>query len=532
MATPEQHEEIIKGLRVMIHGFVTKGILNCSEMDILNNKLSPEKDELFLSFGINLRVAIMCCPLDPIIPLVKIESKDVFNDPCFDTLADGFQSGTVKIKLEQDYDVEEFDYSCDIDDESEMKDADFVPDEHDERNLDLNHELNNSVDIDEKQKKKKRGRPKKTLDLGDEYEPLKKMIKRKSSNPSGKAGPNGPIKKQVKNKKKFIPKEDCEECQNLANCERRLRNHCIEAHFFDIVHGLLKDTPGNSKYLTIDTMLQKKESLKNHFEIQIPPPDFTKEDFENSEVKNQVDQYLETDISTKLKIDNLDGIYGRKLCVTCRVPVDSMEELKDHQIKCHRLKFRCPKEKCEFNDLKKGVLFVEFIKHLHFHEQPLPQLAYPHLCLACDYKNAYLENVEKHIKSQGPNHDNKCPRCDLRFSTRVEIVEHMRLMRHEGHRCGFCNEVFDSENQLKGHKPHCKGRNEYVVCSLCGQDINKNKVKRHMVLYHTEDEPKICPHCGNTFRNELHLKEHINSKHKGISNIEEPCSKCGVSVKR
>ena len=86
MANPNEFEEIIKGLRVMINGFVSKGILPCSEMDIIKGKLPPDKILMFLSFGIDLKVAITCFPLDPIIPLVKLESKDgILDTNCINT---------------------------------------------------------------------------------------------------------------------------------------------------------------------------------------------------------------------------------------------------------------------------------------------------------------------------------------------------------------------------------------------------------------------------------------------------------------
>ena len=56
MSNPEHHEEILKGLRVMIHGFRSKGVLTCSEMDIINGKLPSDENELFLSFGIDLKI--------------------------------------------------------------------------------------------------------------------------------------------------------------------------------------------------------------------------------------------------------------------------------------------------------------------------------------------------------------------------------------------------------------------------------------------------------------------------------------------
>ena len=99
MATQVEFEEIVKGLRVMINGFVEKGILPCTELDIMDGKLPPEKYQMFLSFGIDLEVAISCFPMDPIIPLIKLEPNDYIADDNVQTVAN------VEIKTE--YEIEE-----------------------------------------------------------------------------------------------------------------------------------------------------------------------------------------------------------------------------------------------------------------------------------------------------------------------------------------------------------------------------------------------------------------------------------------
>ena len=76
MATYDEHEEIIKALRVMLHNLISKNIIPCTEMDILNDKLTLERYELFMSYGIDLKIAVTCFPMDPIIPLIKLETND------------------------------------------------------------------------------------------------------------------------------------------------------------------------------------------------------------------------------------------------------------------------------------------------------------------------------------------------------------------------------------------------------------------------------------------------------------------------
>ena len=114
MTSPNEFEEIIKGLRVMINGFIRKRILPCSELDILRGKLPPEKNLMFQSFGIDLTVAVTCFPLDPIIPLVKIESKDGILETSF-VDAPIIEDLPIKSETTIDYDdyYEPLDFGCD-----------------------------------------------------------------------------------------------------------------------------------------------------------------------------------------------------------------------------------------------------------------------------------------------------------------------------------------------------------------------------------------------------------------------------------
>ena len=94
-----EHAEIIKGLKVMVYNFIEKGIIPCSALDILNNKLQPERLNLFLSFGVDLRVVLSCIPLEPTVQLFKIEKEP--DPPMVNHLDDSFfEENDVEIKVE------------------------------------------------------------------------------------------------------------------------------------------------------------------------------------------------------------------------------------------------------------------------------------------------------------------------------------------------------------------------------------------------------------------------------------------------
>ena len=512
MATQVEFEEIVKGLRVMINGFVEKGILPCTEVDIIDGKLPPDKYQMFLSFGIDLEVAISCFPMDPIIPLIKLEPNDYIADDNVQTVEN------VEIKTE--YEIEENyadeTYSHDFDDNLDFD----VKDEAKEEKMKINSDENNV-----KLKKKKSN--------DDDWEPPTKVTKK---DPKPKVKKMEKVEKPKKKKversiedhpKNIVIKKDCEMCNELINNPTSLRNHCKEAHCFDMIRGLNAKHKGEiPAYASYERLLQVKEALKDHFEINIPPPDFTKEDYEKYDVKEMVDKYVVTDFSLHLKTD---GENGPLQCKTCNKYVKTVDGHKEHFVQCHNLAFKCPKENCEINKKKTKMPLLDFIRHFHFTimNNPLPQLSYPHRCLACDYSTPYIAYVEKHASSNGPHHDNKCPKCSERFFTRLEMKNHMKSMDHEAVMCGFCKSVFPDDNKLSAHKNYCEKKPKgSVVCDHCGKEVPLSDMKHHIQFWHVDD-PKPCELCGIMCRNETHLKDHIRwHKRKTV-----PCSQCGQLVR-
>ena len=500
MANPNEFEEIIKGLRVMINGFVSKGILPCSEMDIIKGKLPPEKNLMFLSFGIDLKVAITCFPLDPIIPLVKLESKDgILDTNCINTQI--FQDFKIKTEYSSNNDVFDDTITYEYDEKPNTND-------YDESDID-----NCDKPCDD-----------------DDYEPPTKATKKVKIKKLVDAPKIKKLKKEQKpRKRKILRRKNCEECAELADNPTKFRIHYVDIHSFDVIRGL-SIGGGNKKdvqYMRHEKLLEKKEALKNQFDIQIPPPEFTKEEFDTCDVQEIISNCLLTDLSTKVKHDKKGDNF---ICLSCKYQFKSFNEFKEHYIKYHRIKLKCPKENCRHNKEMREMPLVDFVKqHHYFHDHPLPQLNYPHHCLDCEYDTPYIMSVYSHIESNGPFHDNKCPRCDQRFLTRQEKMDHIKLMKHEGWRCGFCSLVFDDENKLTGHKHYCKDKpNKTEVCHICGKDIGMKKMKRHLEIWHQKEEsPKTCEHCGIVFNNDRRLKEHIASAHS----LKKPCEICGKTMR-
>merc|ERR1719323_2871889 len=86
-----------------------------------------------------------------------------------------------------------------------------------------------------------------------------------------------------------------------------------------------------------------------------------------------------------------------------------------------------------------------------------------------------LDKIEAHVKTMGKYHNNKCPKCDLRFSSRSEMAGHVLIEGHQSCVCGWCGQTFQDENKLIVHKKSlCKenpNKANGEICDICGKTV-------------------------------------------------------------
>ena len=514
MATSYEHEEIVKRLRVMIHGLISSGVIPCSERDIIEGRLPFEKDQLFLNFGINLRMAITCFPLDPIIPLVKIDSYyDVGNNP------DEF---ILNLSEEQDPMVIDKDEFLPSSSETQVpmvlvKFQDFDSDsdddfEDDAKNADIKEdamEQESSADDPD----------------SEYYFKANDVIEEDMEADSGGDKENqAPLKSTTRVKK-------CLQCKTDFDTHEEYLIHKNE-HVFSEIYGLRckkKENDGYVSYMSHKILLQKKEELKNHFEIQIPPPDFTRDDLNKCVFEKPLQEYIVSDMATKWT----ECSNGLKKCSACSLRIKDLDALIKHYIKCHYLQFKCPHKGCDF---KYVGHFYKFAKHVLYHTEPLPQLSVQHQCIACNFSHAYIDRVESHIKTMGKFHNSKCPRCPEKFSSRSDYLAHVTSQKHEVSVCGHCGETFEHENKLLPHKPICPnrpGKDVESICAICGKFVQTGSMKRHIETKHSKEHPTKCDLCDKICRSEEHLKHHMPECTKNGANSKSlrlPCPICGKMI--
>ena len=146
-----------------------------------------------------------------------------------------------------------------------------------------------------------------------------------------------------------------------------------------------------------------------------------------------------------------------------------------------------------------------------------------------------IGNVESHLKSRGPFHDNKCPKCPERFQNRYDYKNHIEASNHDGYCCGLCSEVLDSKPLKRQHQnkvhgmfpgqvrsPNSKPKAQ-AICEECGKVYKSTySLKLHIDIVHLPSRNLHCDKCDKVCSSEEQLRGHVNSTHNKTA-----CTICG-----
>jgi len=298
----------------------------------------------------------------------------------------------------------------------------------------------------------------------------------------------------------------------------------------DYVRGLRCKNNADKKgydYCSYKCLMEVKERTKDVFVINIPPPEFTEEDFVKFVFPKPI-QELEV-IPEKLAT-TIKPKHGSKHCEVCNEDFPNHQQLKMHFFVTHTIHYVCPVENCKHvvAKLDSHKRQFELARHIWGHDHEHPQLSMPHECIACGFTTPYVGSVQDHVENMGPVHDNRCPTpgCEARFSSYAEYQDHATQHGHLGFKCGWCDEVFETMAMRgvhrrrmhvshKGVRPAWMPRpprapkesSKEVQCAECGKICrNRRAMASHIEVAHTLGEFP-CEICGRVFRNITTFKE-------------------------
>ena len=178
----------------------------------------------------------------------------------------------------------------------------------------------------------------------------------------------------------------------------------------------------------------------------------------------------------------------RIICEECGKNV-RCKYLKFHQRRCGKSEvdsFSCPHENCVYKCRGKSTL-ENHINVIHLGKESAYKCV-NHICNICGKGYSRKHQLECHIRQEHlKNQDKVCPTCGKGFNTTLSLSRHMEIHSEPKYKCPACGNAFKQRATLTKHKHYCKAFKVHVP----------------------EDANHFCPNCSKGFKNEAHVRLHI-----------------------
>ena len=123
--------------------------------------------------------------------------------------------------------------------------------------------------------------------------------------------------------------------------------------------------------------------------------------------------------------------------------------------------------------------------------------------------------------------DNKCTSCQKIFATELSLRRHLKTHHVDEKRlkCGECEATFNLSKNLKLHRAaahypkQSSSSSSGMICPECGRKFSRAASFRAHLSVHEEEDDLSCPHCDDTFPNQVRVDAHIDAKHKNLDDI-------------
>ena len=328
----------------ILHDFVMKGVLPCSENDILTDKLSNDINNIFMVFGINLKLAVsgITNHEDTILPdwneqlLNEDEVISVTETKVLEELPTFISESIRNVELPQHPVVP------------------YIPKLVPKPKIPKRKKINFQLEVAPKKIKN---------ELNDDEEEFEPSV-------------------FIKVKEAII--EDNKLDLDINEENNKLRRGVHER----------KPKKNHYTFVSYKKMVECQKKYENVFIIQIPPPDFTEEEFSKFEFPQHVYKHVYRQVEAE-KISNVELEPGTNVCKECKKEFPDLKKLQLHFRKEHTIHYVCPYENCGFKVKKMESRSAKFgfARHLYFHEHEHPQLSYPHECIGNFVINSTLHNA-------------------------------------------------------------------------------------------------------------------------------------------
>jgi len=140
------------------------------------------------------------------------------------------------------------------------------------------------------------------------------------------------------------------------------------------------------------------------------------------------------------------------------------------------------------------------------HEMRIHSKDHPNKCEVCGKKYAYMQDLNKHMKSHEAKPKFPCNQCGKTFA---------RLCNFEAHVSLYIDGV-------------CHGEFPYI-CQECGRGFKKTQSLGRHLATHYEERPYQCNNCGKAFKTNDNLLHHMRTHQNKADRKQFPCEVCGQS---
>lgn len=122
-----------------------------------------------------------------------------------------------------------------------------------------------------------------------------------------------------------------------------------------------------------------------------------------------------------------------------------------------------------------------------------------------------------------------CEFCLIEFSNLAQLKKHKNTLHPMPVVCEECGNVFKHEDSLKDHVERIhKGvkRGHAKVCPICGKNLSPGTNLSRHIRTHSQAQQFCCNICGNTFKEMHNLRAHEKT-HEDLRPFK--CSKVGCN---
>ncbi|KAI5634036.1 zinc-finger associated domain (zf-AD) domain-containing protein [Phthorimaea operculella] len=281
----------------------------------------------------------------------------------------------------------------------------------------------------------------------------------------------------------------------------------------------------NNKYISNNVSTKNQKYVKDISEMREKGIKSSRESFEKSCKQYNFDAIL------MLKNEKFDDVLKRKesasykmakyKCELCYRGFATENTFQNHKAQHDPTR---PYE-CEFCHVRFKDTSTRY-QHLVRHRQKL-------VCRQCGQVVRDMTTAREHYKSHsGVGFD--CEHCGKKFDKYGSRINHIRI-HHGNVSCDICHMKFTGELGLRGHK--ARAHLELFKCPSClVQFHNPNALRRHAEATENGCGPHIrpCTQCGDSFYDDLQLKEHMFAMHLYDKNArrEDYCNPHKTTIRR